>query len=66
MACLASRFPYGQRLTPESLSRVEAAEDFLTAAGCFSTQISLDQMKENPTLWKNEMIQGLGVYTTKE
>ncbi len=33
MACLASRFPYGQRLTPEALSRVEAAEDFLTVAG---------------------------------
>ena len=33
MACLASRFPYGQRLTPEGLARVEAAEDFLTVAG---------------------------------
>lgn len=33
MACLASRFPYGQRLTQQSLSRVEAAEDFLLTAG---------------------------------
>ncbi len=33
MACLASRFPYGQRLTPQALARVEAAEDFLTVAG---------------------------------
>ncbi|MCK4850922.1 MAG: ATP-dependent sacrificial sulfur transferase LarE [Phycisphaerae bacterium] len=33
MACLASRFPYGQRLTTEALARVEAAEDFLTVAG---------------------------------
>ena len=33
MACLASRFPYGQRLTAEGLWRVEAAEDFLTTEG---------------------------------
>jgi uncharacterized protein len=28
-ACLASRFPYGTRLTPEGLARVEAAEEAL-------------------------------------
>lgn len=33
MACLASRFPYGQAITPEKLSRVEAAEDFLSDMG---------------------------------
>ncbi len=33
MACLASRFPYGQRLTLQNLSQVEAAEDFLLKAG---------------------------------
>jgi len=33
MACLASRFPYGQTLTVKSLSRVEAAEDFLSTLG---------------------------------
>jgi uncharacterized protein len=29
MACLSSRFAYGTRITPEGLSRVELAEDFL-------------------------------------
>jgi pyridinium-3,5-biscarboxylic acid mononucleotide sulfurtransferase len=29
MACLASRFPYGERITAESLSQVERAEDLL-------------------------------------
>jgi len=29
MACLSSRFPYGARITPEGLTRVEQAEDFL-------------------------------------
>ncbi len=33
MACLASRFPYGQKLTLQNLSQVEAAEDFLLKAG---------------------------------
>jgi uncharacterized protein len=32
-ACLASRFPYGQRITPEELRRVEAAEAFLRDLG---------------------------------
>lgn len=29
MACLSSRFPYGSRITPEGLTRVERAEDYL-------------------------------------
>ena len=32
-ACLASRFPYGQALTPEDLVRVEKAEDLLLSLG---------------------------------
>jgi len=33
MACLSSRFPYGQRITTEALKRVGAAEDFLRRTG---------------------------------
>ncbi len=33
MACLSSRFPYGQRITTEGLKRVGTAEDFLRKAG---------------------------------
>ncbi len=29
LACLSSRFPYGTRITPELLARLDAAEDFL-------------------------------------
>lgn len=32
-ACLASRFPYGQRITPDELRRVDAAESSLRALG---------------------------------
>jgi uncharacterized protein len=38
-ACLASRFPYGTRLTPEGLARVEAAESVLQQAW------GIDQMR---------------------
>jgi uncharacterized protein len=31
--CLSSRFPYGQRITTEGLSRVEKAEDFIRGLG---------------------------------
>ncbi len=33
MACLSSRFPYGQRITSEGLKRVGKAEDFLKKKG---------------------------------
>jgi uncharacterized protein len=32
-ACLASRFPYGERISAESLARVEAAEGYLLDLG---------------------------------
>lgn len=32
-ACLASRFPYGSKITPEKLAQVEAAEDLLWDLG---------------------------------
>ncbi|MDR3320361.1 MAG: ATP-dependent sacrificial sulfur transferase LarE [Desulfovibrio sp.] len=33
LACLASRFPYGERITPEYLRRIDAAEQFLLTCG---------------------------------
>jgi len=33
MACLSSRIPYGQPVTPEKLSMIERAEDFLLGLG---------------------------------
>ncbi|MDR1894550.1 MAG: ATP-dependent sacrificial sulfur transferase LarE [Spirochaetales bacterium] len=32
-ACLASRFPYGQSITPETLARIDSAEQFLLDQG---------------------------------
>lgn len=33
LACLASRFPYGDRITPEGLGQIERAEQFLIGLG---------------------------------
>ncbi len=33
LACLASRFPYGDRITPEALRQIEEAEQFLIGLG---------------------------------
>lgn len=33
MACLASRFAYGERITPEKMAMVEQAEEYLTGLG---------------------------------
>ena len=38
-ACLASRFPYGERITAEGLARVERAEQWLMDAGLGITQL---------------------------
>ena len=38
-ACLASRFPYGERITAEGLARVERAEQWLRDAGLGLSQL---------------------------
>lgn len=38
-ACLASRFPYGERITAEKLSRVDRAEQFLLDSGADFSQV---------------------------
>ncbi|HVQ00570.1 MAG TPA: ATP-dependent sacrificial sulfur transferase LarE [Candidatus Thermoplasmatota archaeon] len=39
LACLASRFPYGTRITRERLKQVEAAEEFLVSLGARSCRV---------------------------
>lgn len=39
MACLASRFPYGERITPEKLRRVAAAESFIRGLGARQVRV---------------------------
>ncbi|MEC4676456.1 MAG: ATP-dependent sacrificial sulfur transferase LarE [Nitrospirota bacterium] len=37
--CLSSRFPYGQRITPQDLRRVEEAEEFLRTFGIHDIRV---------------------------
>ena len=39
LACLASRFPYGQALSPEGLAMVEQAEQLLLDLGCEQVRV---------------------------
>lgn len=37
--CLATRFPYGTKLTPEKIDRVEQCEQYLKELGCYNVRV---------------------------
>lgn len=37
--CLATRFPYGTRLTPDKVNRVEQGEQYLKDLGCYNVRV---------------------------
>ncbi|MCK5660128.1 MAG: ATP-dependent sacrificial sulfur transferase LarE [Methanosarcinales archaeon] len=39
MACLSSRFPYGEHITKEDLVMIERAEDYLSGLGCIQRRV---------------------------
>lgn len=41
MACLASRFVYGERITPERMAMVEQAEEYLTELGFIQRRVRM-------------------------
>jgi uncharacterized protein len=42
LACLATRFPYGTRVTPEDAARVDRAEDFMRGLGIRQVRVRSD------------------------
>jgi uncharacterized protein len=42
-ACLASRFPYGERITPEALKRLDLAEEFLLGQGFRQVRVRMHE-----------------------
>ncbi|MDR2349097.1 MAG: ATP-dependent sacrificial sulfur transferase LarE [Deltaproteobacteria bacterium] len=42
-ACLASRFPYGERITPEELRKLDRAEEFLLSLGFRQVRVRLHE-----------------------
>jgi pyridinium-3,5-biscarboxylic acid mononucleotide sulfurtransferase len=55
MACLSSRIPYGQPVTPEKLSRVEQAEDLLLSLGFKQVRVRHIETQARIELGKDEM-----------
>ena len=45
MACLSSRIPYGEAVTPEKLSMIEAAENALRDLGFFDVRVRHHELK---------------------
>ncbi|MDP2911014.1 MAG: ATP-dependent sacrificial sulfur transferase LarE [Candidatus Omnitrophota bacterium] len=41
MACLASRFPYGEKINEEALRKIESAEDFIKGQGISQVRVRL-------------------------
>ncbi|MEI9478456.1 MAG: ATP-dependent sacrificial sulfur transferase LarE [Deltaproteobacteria bacterium] len=54
-ACLASRFPYGEEITPEGLKRVDEAEDFLFRLGFKQVRVRHYQDLARIEILKEEM-----------
>ena len=55
MACLSSRIPYGQPVTPEKLARVEQAEDLLLSFGFKQVRVRHLGTEARIELDKNEI-----------
>jgi len=54
-ACLATRFPYGELLTPEKLRRVEEAEEFLRSLGLGQLRVRTHDLLARIEVSQNEM-----------
>jgi uncharacterized protein len=46
MACLSSRIPYGEPVTPEKLRMIEAAEDTLRDLGFYDVRVRHHELKQ--------------------
>jgi uncharacterized protein len=49
MACLSSRIPYGENVTPEKLQMIEAAENALRDSGIFRRAGAASRIENRPT-----------------
>lgn len=56
LACLSSRFPYGTKITPERLRRVDAFEDGLRALGFSTLRVRFHDTIARVELSRDEMI----------
>jgi uncharacterized protein len=48
MACLSSRIPYGEAVTPEKLRMIESAENLLRDLGFYDVRVRHHELKQGP------------------
>lgn len=60
-ACLASRIPYGEEITPDKLEMVEEAEDHLRALGFFQLRVRAHGRMARIELPKEDIQRALGI-----
>jgi len=59
MACLSSRIPHGEAVTPEKLKMVEAAENVLKDLGFYDVRVRHHELKSEIRNPKSEIVQHL-------
>jgi uncharacterized protein len=59
MACLSSRIPHGEPVTPEKLRMIEAAENVLKDFGFYDVRVRHHELKSEIQIPKSELIQHL-------
>jgi pyridinium-3,5-biscarboxylic acid mononucleotide sulfurtransferase len=59
MACLSSRLPYGEAVTPEKLRMIEAAEYVLRDLGFYEVRVRHHELKSESGNQKAEMVRAL-------
>ena len=52
MACLSSRIPYGEAVTPEKLQMIEAAENVLRDLGFYDVRVRHHELRVNLDAWR--------------
>src|SRR5204862_685568 len=55
MACLSSRIPYGETVTPEKLQMIEAAENFLRDLGFYDVRVRHHEMRNAERGTRNKL-----------
>jgi len=61
MACLASRIPYGERITPDKLRMAEEAEDFLRGLGLGTVRVRVSGRTARIEVEKTDLEKILGM-----
>ena len=58
MACLSSRIPYGEAVTPEKLQMIEAAENILRDLGFYDVRVRHHELRSNLDAWRTSAAGG--------